>query len=137
MSQRESFIILWKGLMRRAARHARGLPRRTTPCSLSKSGQHTTEFAILIGLVTLAALTMQFVARRGLQTGVKMVSDFILDEPPPPEPEGDPEEVLLEVESGNRTTEQGTAAFQRATKVEETIEGRSASKETRLQVFKE
>lgn len=54
----------------------------------TERGQHTLEFAILIGLATLAAVTMQFAARRGLQGGVRALSDSILGPPPPPKPPG-------------------------------------------------
>lgn len=161
MSQREGFIILWKGLVRRAARHARGLPRRTTPLAVSKSGQHMTQYAILIGLVTLAAVTMQFMARRGVQTGLQMVSDTVLGPPPAPKPPdpADPvstvsvqrcddpvnpgavvtatgSDLVLQVACA-KVTEDGDSAFRRITTTTETSRGASVNENARLQVFKE
>ncbi|OGX38331.1 MAG: hypothetical protein A3C53_02615 [Omnitrophica WOR_2 bacterium RIFCSPHIGHO2_02_FULL_68_15] len=129
---------------------------------MSRGGQHSTEFAILIGLVTMAAVTMQFVARRGLQAGVKMVSDVVLGEPPapkPPDPNApvstlsvrrcdDPvnpnavetatgtDPMLLQVACSN-VTEDGDSAFRRTTTTAETTRGASVNEDARLQVFEE
>jgi hypothetical protein len=117
----------------------------------NQRGQHTLEFAILIGLVALAAVTMQFVARRGVQTGVQMVSDTVLGPPPAPEPDETTADLTLRrcdgstqtvtaqlvVSACGETTEQGTATFARTTTIDESVKGMSVNKETRLQVFEE
>lgn len=105
---------------------------------LGRGGQHTLEFAILIGLVTIAALGVQFLARRGVQTGLQVVSDAVLGPPPPPEPADDPaDEALVHVEAASNVVEQGDAAFGRHTIVAERVQGESVNEATRLQVFKE
>lgn len=162
MYRQDGFMMLEQRGVRLAARRRRRLPQRMAPRSVSKTGQHSTEFAILIGLVTLAAVTMQFVARRGLQAGVRMVSDVVLGEPPAPKPP-DPTDpvstlsvrrcddpvhpdavvtatgsdlVLLQVACSN-VTEQGDSAFRRVTTTSETNRGVSINEDARLQVFEE
>ena len=154
--QKDGFIILGEGLMRSMARHACGLPRRRRPLFVSQAGQHMLEYAILLGVVTFAAVTMQFLGRRGLQTGVKMVSDLILEAPPPPKPP-DPNEPVSTVQvrkcddsqltaTGSDLTVQvvcsdmtefGDAAFRRITVIDDTVRGASVNEDARLQVFQE
>ena len=127
-------------------------------CRRGRAGQHTVEFTILIGVATMAVVTMQFLARRGVQTGLQMVSDAVLDKPPapkPPDPNAPPPSTvqvqgcdngptlsatgndLVLVDACSKVQEQGDANFQRTTKTNERVTGASVNETTRLQVFKE
>ncbi len=44
----------------------------------TRSGQHTAEFAMLIGLTALAAVGMQTIVRKALSRGVQTASDVVL-----------------------------------------------------------
>ena len=92
------------------------------------------EYAILIGLVTLAAVTMQFLARRGVQTGVKGMNDLVLGEPPAPNLSVN---ASLNVAANSTITEAGDPTFRRVTTVGERVTGNSVNEATRLQVFQE
>jgi hypothetical protein len=99
-----------------------------------RGGQHILEFAILIGLVTIAAVTMQFLARRGVQTGVRMVNDAVLGPPPAPDLT---KEASVTVNLDSTVTEAGDAKFHRVATVSETVTGTSVNEESRLHVLKE
>lgn len=104
------------------------------PILRSRDGQHLFEYALLIGMVTIAALAMQLFARRGVQTGLQMVSDAVLGEPPAPDPTA---ESSVNVTATSAVTEAGDAAFRRFTTVAETVQGDSVNEDTRLQVLRE
>jgi hypothetical protein len=92
------------------------------------------EYAILIGLATIVAVTMQYVARRSVQTGLQMVNDAILDPPPPPDTS---QIASVDVELNSTVTEQGDSSFRRTTTIAENVTGTSVNEETRLQVIQE
>jgi hypothetical protein len=117
-----------------------------------EAGQHTLEYAILIGVVTLAALTMQFYVRRGVMTGAKVVSDLILEPPPPPNISKASSSTISVVDCNGASrsatgadlvlqvscidvTEQGDPTFLRKTKMDERYRGASVNNDARLQVL--
>ena len=123
-----------------------------------RAGQHTVEFTILIGVATMAAIAVQFLARRGVQTGLQVVSDAVLDAPPapkPPDPSAPPPSTvqvqwcdngptlsatgnnLVLVDACSKVQEQGDASFRRTTTTNERVTGASVNQATRLQVFTE
>lgn len=53
-------------------------------------GQHTVEFAILMGTAAVVAISMQLIVRRSIQVGVAGASDMILGEVPRPSPSPSP-----------------------------------------------
>ena len=141
-------IIRMEGLVRAAARYALRWPACPVPLPVlcepanlptgqpanGRRGQHTLEFAILIGLATIAAVTMQFIGRRGVQTGLKIVNDAILGEPPAPNPTDD---ASVNVTANSVVMEQGDSAFRRTTTTQESVTGNSVNEATRLQVLQE
>ena len=46
-----------------------------------EAGQHLAEFALVIGVVAVAAMSMQFMARRAIQRGLQAASDTVLGPP--------------------------------------------------------
>ena len=98
----------------------------------SRTGQHMFEYALLIGMVTIAAVVMQLFARQGVQTGLKIISDVVLDPPPPPDPADNSQ---VSVEANSAVIETGDAAFNRQTMVAESITGTAVNEDTRTQVI--
>jgi hypothetical protein len=118
----------------------------------SEGGQHSIEFAFLIGLVTIAVVAMQHYARLRLQSGIKMASDLILDVPPPITKSTSPPKTISVVDCNGVTrsvtgaenvlmvacsdvTEQGDPSFLRVTSILERTRGATANEERRLQVI--
>ena len=62
-----------------SARRFCSLPHSLTP-SLPSKGQAVVEYAILIGVVTVAIVGMQTYAKRGLQAGIKLAADQLGDQ---------------------------------------------------------
>lgn len=79
-----------------------------------RSGQHSAEFAVLIGIMALAVVGMQHIAQRAIQRAMVHVSDSAFDPPPTGE---DPDDDLreLDAQSDSRTTETGRDDFSRRT----------------------
>jgi hypothetical protein len=115
-------------------------------------GQHSIEFAFLIGLVTIAVVAMQHYARLRLQAGIKMASDLILDVPPPPTPSTSPPRTISVVDCNGATRsatgadhvlmvacsdvdERGDPSFLRVTDIRERTRGVAVNQERRLQVI--
>lgn len=111
----------------------------------SEAGQHTAEFAILIGIATLAAISMQLFARRAIQTGLTYVSDTTLGDPDDcdqafTDPDGcDPDTrdtlVALQSNADQTVTEEGTADFRRLTTITESVTGNSQHEDEILRVL--
>ncbi|PIQ84264.1 MAG: hypothetical protein COV75_03115 [Candidatus Omnitrophica bacterium CG11_big_fil_rev_8_21_14_0_20_63_9] len=78
-----------------------------------QSGQHSAEFAVLIGTVALAVVGVQHIAQRAIQQGVVHVSNTAFDPPPAADPDEGPRD--LDVISDNRTEELGRDDFSRRT----------------------
>lgn len=94
----------------------------------NRRGQHTAEFALLIGLAAVAAVAMQLIVRRTLQDGIQHASDRFL--PPKEVPPDDTQRELLvtvknaadEAGSGNRVT----------TRTRTSVIGHSVNEDVRL-----
>ena len=98
------------GLRRRAGRAA--------------SGQQTAEYALLIGLATLAAVSMQLLVRQAIQRGLQGVSDTALGAPPPYNV-AKSSLVSQDVNVTQTTSRQGTADFHRTDTANQIVTGHS------------
>lgn len=104
----------------------------------AREGQQTTEFVLVIGIAAIVAISMQALARRAMQAGVRHVSDTVLGAPPAPKkpaPGTPPSQQELQAESGRTITEQGSQGFRRVTTTTETVKGRSVNEETRFRLI--
>ena len=96
------------------------------------SGQQLTEFALVIGIVALAAISMQYLVRRSMQRGIQAVSDDVLG-PPVQNPNQKTASLLLT--AGQTAVEQGSATFQRTTDTNDQVGGVAINQAARLQVI--
>jgi len=79
---------------------------------INRSGQHTTEYAILIGIVAVTIISLQYSAREAVGLTVGNAVDAFLGVPPPPPPSG----ATFDVLSQSTINEQGGQGFSRNTK---------------------
>ena len=91
------------------------------------SGQQLAEFALVIGIVAIVAISMQGPARRSLQRGVQAVSDAVFGPPPPPDnPQGTRD---IRVVASQAQTETSLGGFVRQTTLTEGGAGRARSED--------
>jgi len=92
-----------------------------------RSGQQTTEFALLIGLAAIVAVSMQWRARQAIQAGMKTVTDITLGNPPAnPDPAAD-----LNATSKQMVQETGSSGFRRVTTTSASSVGTSINENAR------
>ena len=84
-------------------------------------GQQTAEFVLLMGLAALVAVSMQLVARRGVQGGLQHVSDTVLGVPN----QTNSTIVFQEVHVRQVGSQQGGANFLRVDSANQTANGHS------------
>ena len=99
----------------------------------NERGQHTAEFALLIGLAAVAAVSMQLIVRRSVQNGLQRASDIIL--PPPSQDEKDHNDSQREllVKTSNAVDETGHGQTRRInTRVRTSVVGHSVNEDVRL-----
>ena len=99
------------------------------------SGQQTTEFALVIGIAVLAAISMELITRRSISRGVQGASDAIFGVPPVDDGRGKPKE--LDVKANQTVTEQGQPGFQRRTTTNESVKGHAVNEQVRWQIVPE
>ena len=116
-----------------------------------RGGQHTAEFAILIGLTATAAIMMQHFVHDAVKQGVIHTTNLALGAPGCLDTDADGEcdcldldqdgkcddETLkeLDVHSTQAVDEQGDAAFHRATTSQSEGTGHSVNEDVRLRFF--
>lgn len=93
-----------------------------------RRGQHSAEFALLIGLAAAAAVSMQLIVRRTLQDGLQRASDVIL--PPREEDDDDTQrELLVNTQAGQDETGE---AGRTTTTIRASVIGHSVNDDVRL-----
>lgn len=97
---------------------------------VTEQGQHSAEFALLIGITALAAIGMQPICERAMRAGVQVVSDVTLGVPE----EEDLTTVELRVEAQQTVDVEGDAAFVRQTEVHDSIIGRAVNEDCQVTI---
>ncbi len=92
-----------------------------------RSGQQTTEFALIIGLAAIVAVSMQLRALQAIRAGMKTVTDLTLGNPPAdPDPAAD-----LNATSSQTVQETGDSGFRRVTTTRASSVGTSINENAR------
>ena len=97
----------------------------------NRRGQKTSEFAVLIGMVALATISIQPIVRRAVERVIQHVSDTALGPPPPADPNADAERELLATFSQS-LDETGQADFRRITQTTSTATGHAVNEDVRF-----
>ncbi|MBI3322001.1 MAG: hypothetical protein HYZ91_07035 [Candidatus Omnitrophica bacterium] len=106
---------------------ARSACRRTIAIGGRRCGQQTTEFALIIGLAAIVAVSMQWRARQAIRAGLKTVTNITLGEPPAdPDPAAD-----LNATSTQTVQERGDSGFRRVTTTSSSSTGTSVNEDAR------
>ena len=96
---------------------------------LNGTGQHLTEFVLLIGLVTSAVIGMQYFARQRMMWSVEAVVNGVFGEPPEDE---ETTQSSLNVVADYVVIEQGRSGVESQTTTTGRVIGRAVNEDARL-----
>ena len=116
-------------------------------------GQHTTEFALLLGITATVVIVMQQFAHEAIKRGVAHTTDTVLGELGCLDTDADGEcdcsdldrdgvcddntLKVLTVQAKRSSDERGDETFRRTTKTQEDLTGESVNEDVRFRVFGE
>lgn len=114
-------------------------------------GQHTTEFALLLGITATVVIVMQQFAHEAIKRGVAHTTDTVLGAPGCLDTDADGEcdcsdldrdgvcddTTLkdLSVQAKRSSDEQGDGTFRRTTQTQDALSGHSVNEDVRFRVF--